>query len=388
MKPAACHVRFTVLGNPRSRRVTGFCAAAAGLGCPPPRVVRYEDQLSGRDDVRRQLAARTVLRIESPGEDWEVEKLLLREGIEPLAAEGETPLSARQIAQLAFQRGALLRPRQWYLGYARFLRSLEASLAADPPQYMAHPADIRFLFDKVRCQVRFAAAGLPIPAHWTHIKTYQQLRDQFAGEDHRRLFVKISCGYSALGAVALEWRGGQTRAISAVEMVRAGNDWQMFLSKKIRCYQDERQIAALIDALGRESLIVEAWLPKARFEGRPFDLRVVTIAGRPRHVVGRAGNSPFTNLNLGAKRMDAATVRQHLDSAWRPLQAVCRRVAALFPDSLYLGIDLLVLPDRKRFAVLEANAFGDLLPGLMHRGRSTYEAEIMALLKQREHAAC
>ena len=40
------------------------------------------------------------------------------------------------------------------------------------------------------------------------------------------------------------------------------------------------------------------------------------------------------------------------------------------------GRDLLVAPGFRQFAVAEVNAFGDLLPNLLHDGRDTYSAEL------------
>ena len=55
------------------------------------------------------------------------------------------------------------------------------------------------------------------------------------------------------------------------------------------------------------------------------------------------------------------------------------RVAELFPRSLYFGIDLMFTPSFRHHAVLEVNAYGDLLPGVLDGGDNTYEAEIRAL---------
>jgi hypothetical protein len=57
----------------------------------------------------------------------------------------------------------------------------------------------------------------------------------------------------------------------------------------------------------------------------------------------------------------------------------CESAAAAFPSALYLGIDLLVRPNRREYSLLEANAFGDYLPGLLDEGQDTYDAEIGAL---------
>ena len=77
----------------------------------------------------------------------------------------------------------------------------------------------------------------------------------------------------------------------------------MFLSKKPRVLQREFEVAWLVDTLGLERIVVEDWLPKARWQGKPFDLRLVMINGGVAHVVGRANHSPFTNLNLDAQRI-------------------------------------------------------------------------------------
>jgi hypothetical protein len=45
-------------------------------------------------------------------------------------------------------------------------------------------------------------------------------------------------------------------------------------------------------------------------------------------------------------------------------------------DSLSAGLDLLLTPGFRRHAVLEINAFGDLLPGIFHDGLDTYGAEV------------
>jgi hypothetical protein len=135
----------------------------------------------------------------------------------------------------------------------------------------------------------------------------------------------------------------------------------------------------LIDLLGREEIVVESWIPKARWNGVPFDLRFVVIAGKMRHVVGRANASPFTNLNLGASRIERDAMEQRFGDSWSTVESLAERASAEIPNATVLGIDLLVRPGLKRFALLEANAFGDYLPNLLHDGDTTYEAELRAV---------
>ena len=162
-------------------------------------------------------------------------------------------------------------------------------------------------------------------------------------------------------------------------MVRKGNELLLYNSRRIRVYQDIEEIAELVDALCRHRVHVEEWLPKAGFEGRTFDLRVVVIAGRARHTVVRLSRSPMTNLHLLNARGDADALRARIGhGVWEAAMNTCEGAMASFKDSLYGGVDLLFTPDLKRHAVLEVNAFGDLLPDILHEGLDTYTAEIKA----------
>jgi D-alanine-D-alanine ligase-like ATP-grasp enzyme len=64
------------------------------------------------------------------------------------------------------------------------------------------------------------------------------------------------------------------------------------------------------------------------------------------------------------------------------MKRTCEAAAALFPNSLYCGIDLLIRPDYQQHAILEINAFGDLLPGTTWNGFDTYTSEVQAMLKK------
>ena len=51
----------------------------------------------------------------------------------------------------------------------------------------------------------------------------------------------------------------------------------------------------------------------------------------------------------------------------------------MFPESLHLGLDVLFTPGFRSHYLLEINAFGDLLPNVVHRGVNAYEAEVEAM---------
>lgn len=210
---------------------------------------------------------------------------------------------------------------------------------------------------------------------------------------YRRAFVKLAHGSSASGVLAVETgAGGRIRATTSVERAPSG---ALHNSLRLRRYEDERVIGAIVDALAPDGLHIERWLPKASQQGRSADLRVVVIAGRATHAVVRTAAGPLTNLHLGGARGDLDAAVAAVTAAgghWETdALAVCERAAAAFPRTLCVGVDLLPALGWRGFAVGEVNAFGDLLPrltglpGSPAEGLDTYAAQVAAV-RQEPHA--
>jgi glutathione synthase/RimK-type ligase-like ATP-grasp enzyme len=371
-----------VVGNPECRRVALFQEALHRCRLPPAKLVCYAGLLAGRATLEQVVGPGAVVRLESPGRDFEVEKALLAAGADEPDADGPTRISREAVGRLEFDKGRIWYPRQWYLGFRALLRRIGEQLSRCPPCVpMNRPADVEVLFDKFACQDRFARAGIPVPRSLGPVRSFAELRERMREGDCRSVFVKLAHGSSASGIVA--YRAGDTRqeAITTVEMVRYNGELRLYNSRLIRRYHEQDEVAALVDTLACEGVQVEEWLPKAVLDAHGFDLRVVVIRGEARHVVVRMSRSPMTNLHLGNPRGElSAVVARMGPEAWQAARRTCERTAAVFPDSLHLGIDLLVAPDYRQHAVLEANAFGDLLPGVLSAGSDTYEAEIRVVL--------
>ena len=394
--------RFVILGNAASRRVTLFQQALASHSLPPARVIDWHQLLTAQQLPELVASPGTIVRIESPGECFDVERELLLRGVEPAAAEGSLQLEVGPLRQLQEDRGRILPSRQWFLGFQQVLRELTAihqaasscqgAEAASPFQWMNPPDQIAVQFDKPACQQRLLDAGIPVPPVLPaeqqspcHAEELLQAVDQ-AGWN--RVFIKPAHGSSASGAMALHRQQPDSTtplvAITSIEPVRAADGLRLYNSLKIRRLTDELLIREILDVLCSQRVQVEQWLPKAALQpGTVFDLRVLVTAGDPGHLVVRQSRSPLTNLHLGNRRgcpqqlierFSPARVDQWLDT--------CRRTLACFPGSLYAGIDLLVTPGGRHHAVLEVNAFGDLLPGIVSsEGHSPAEAAVNALLR-------
>jgi hypothetical protein len=244
--------------------------------------------------------------------------------------------------------------------------------------------DIEVMFDKCLCHERLARAGVAQPEAIASVGSFDELKSQMADANWTRAFVKLAHGSSASGVVAYEFsHDGHQRATTTVEMIRdEAGSLRLYNSRKIRTYRDPQLIAQLINALARHRIHVERWVPKAAIAGRTLDLRVLVVAGRACHSVVRLSRSPLTNLHLVNDRSDPEALRSRMgEEAWTEAMAECEKAMRCFPNSLHGGVDLVIVVGFRRHVVLEVNAFGDLLPGVLWNGMSTYMAEIVATIK-------
>lgn len=376
--------RFVIIGNPGSRALDLFAAALKRLDQPPARIVPYADLLAGEIHLAEVIQPGDIVRLESPGRDWPVERALLARGADLAAAEPRpyAHIAREQAAQLEFDKGRIWYPRQWYLGYCDLLREIGEQLDEAPNHHrMNDLAAIPVMFDKVQTHARLSELGLPVPPALKPVRKWNAYVGQMANPFVGRHFFKLAHGSSGAGIVAYQTRGGRERAFTTVEVVQKHDDLCLYNTRRIRRLDHWLSVANVIDALGQHRLHVETWRPKAGIEGHTFDLRVVVIDGQVQHTVARLSRNPITNLHLLNQRRPFEMVRARLsDDAWAAARRSCEAATAAFPGSFYVGVDLLIAPNFKDHAILEVNAFGDLLPGVLHQGRDTYTAEIEAML--------
>lgn len=377
-------LHLVVIGNPNGQRIAHLQAALSRLDLPPAQVVPYTDLIAGRVRLADVIEPGSVLRIESPDKDFETNRAFLKLGAEQAANEQLAFLSPEQVDQLQFEKGRLWPSRQWYLGFCTALRLIEVQGAECPGvQYLQPPLAISSMFDKRLCQRLFAETGLPVPQILSPPGCFEELLTTMHQTSCHQVFVKLAHGSSAAGAVALRTSNGRFQATTTVEMVQEHGSLKLYNSRKIRTYTHPKEIAELIDALCHHRVHVERWLPKAAYGNGCFDLRMVVISGRVHHIVARTSQSPFTNLHLLNTRGDVEAIRSRIpDAVWQRAVQSCERTITCFPGSFYAGIDLLITTGYRHHAILEINAFGDLLPGVLHNGLDTYSAELRAWLNQ------
>ena len=353
-----------VLGVAGGKRMRGLQDAAQQHGGLVLHCVDYADAMRDPTHFHALAASGMPLKIDSPGDDAWVQHQLRLRGWQTRSDEPSRGRAALPPGPVA--RGELMPTRDWYTGFAQFLRALPATAAP-----LAPVEDILLMTDKLACQQHLRTHGVPTPPLLGAIDSHAhliELLDQ-AGVDSA--FVKPRYGSSAAGVVA--YRRNRRGAELAVSTVHS-KDGRHFNAKRMQRYTDARDIAALIDTLAADHAYAEAWVPKPRTQHGSYDFRVVTLDGEPQHRVARVNDAPMTNLHLDAQR---ASVDALLDDAGlHALLDTASAAARAFARSRMIGLDIVVRGARAW--VLEANAFGDLLPRLHWQGRDTYEAQLHA----------
>lgn len=353
---------WVVLGVGASKRTRELQAARARLQLPQARLLEWRELLQSPQRLEEALAQPCVLKLEPPGDDAWAHHQLLSQGLERLGRPPRPPL----------ERGELAAGDAWFTGFEACLQSLDDALATRPHvQVVNAPRDILAMTDKLRCQQRLQAQAVATPPLLGAVRSHDEF---IALLDHHgldRAFLKARYGSSAAGVVAYRrTRGGRQQATTSARLLRGTGAPRLFNDKRLSRYERPADIAAVVDGIAAQGAYAEAWLPKPRCGAGHFDLRLLALAGQAAHEIARASERPMTNLHLDSRRVEPTQV---LDpAALQQARATAEAAARAFPHSRVIGFDLVPQPGGAR--VLEANAFGDLLPGLLWQGLDPHAA--------------
>jgi hypothetical protein len=362
-----------LVGNPANRRVTMFQAALAAQGHPPARVVAWRDLAEPGAPARLLADARGLVRVDSAGEDDDVERALLRRGEAAARAGGYDAITAPALARIPNELGRILYPRQHHLGFLAVVREIEAALrdATMLPPGRA----IELLFDKAACSRTWRAAGIPMPDALPETRDPDELRARMRALGWPSVFVKLTCGSSASCLAVFHHTADGEHAITTVEDTGSAR----YNTRKLQRLATRERIDRVLGFILREGAHVERATPKAKLDGRYCDLRVLVVDGEPAFVVVRTAPHPITNLHLGGQRGDLAALRARVPAAaWDAAMASCVAVQRS-SGAFHVGVDLMFEPGFAAHRVIEGNAFGDLLPNLERDGLDVYGWQIRRL---------
>lgn len=418
-----------LIGNPGNRRTEGLQRARRQLGLPPAYVIPYLDLLQGRTSLAQAMgqlclqedAPQPVLRLDAPGESFEVERLLIAlgapdapdadvsevadepadagsgsrrlYGMKSCAVDGlfchdlsAQLLEAEDALSIREQNGRLYHPSQWFRGYRRLLARLErdAELLWAAPYWLNTPADIAAMFDKRQTYRILKGAGIPVPrllAPPGELPDYDALHSMMLRKRMHRVFVKLASGSGACGVVAYQVnpRTGAEIAVTTLGVENSPVRPPVYYNAiKPRRYSEQQLIRQLLDWLLSHGAHAEQWIAKASYKGRAFDVRQLVVDGHACHSVARLSRTPITNLHLRSERMGLEEMG--LPLLTRQAIAECAEKAlAAFPRSLVAGVDVLLPRDSGQPIIGELNPFGDLLYHVNYEGCDPYAWEMQRL---------
>lgn len=367
-----------IIAPPEGRRVRAFQASLHQLGWPEARVVSYLDVIQQKVHLADLVLPGSVVRIDASGECLQTERALLKLGQDYTQQPYEV---IGDVEGLDLERGRIPPSRQWYQGLRRFLELLEDQLLDAPEhQKTIDFAEALQLFDKRITSGKWQEAGLPVPEVLLEPRSFEELLENMGQTGRSRVFIKLAHGSSASGAVALQVAGSKMRAISTVEVEQG----RLYNSRKLLHYDQKSDIRSIVDLLCKHPLQVESWIPKASFQGKLIDLRVVVIGQTPMQAMVRLGQGPMTNLHLGNDRGDFDLLQAQMGNHWQGIEQTCQRAMQVFPNSLYAGLDVLVRPGLQKHCLLEGNAFGDYHRNVFWKGMDTFTAELLTLQEVRQ----
>lgn len=382
-------IQVVIIGNPANRRVTMFQAALVAQGQPPAHVIAWTDVISAGARALDAVPSAapgipTIVRIDSAGEDDDVERALIARGEAAARDEGSPAISAAELARIPREVGRILYPRQHHLGFTAVLRSLADALAMRPSWRVLQPcAAIAELFDKRATSARWCELGIPVPDRLPGgpVRDPDELRARMAAVGWSTVFVKVASASSA-SCLAIFSHGSRELAITTVEESGGAR----YNTRKLQRITSRTAIDRLLRFLLAEGAQIERAIPKAQLDGRYFDLRVLAIDGEAAFVVVRTALHEITNLCIGGARGDLAALRGRVPAtAWEGMLASCVAVQRA-SGAFHVGIDVMFEPDFAAHRVIEGNAFGDLLPNLERDGRDVYGWQVARLLRQHREA--
>ncbi len=147
-----------------------------------------------------------IVRVESPGRDWDVAQLLLRAGSRVRGEDGEHWLT------LPYRKGRLVSPGLFYAGFCSVLSRLRDGFLHRPHlRPCADPLELAEMFDKNATSARLEQAGIPVPPSLPALGTVEAASERTAPAAVRQRLCEAQ-----QRIVGLRHRGGPADGRAAV----------------------------------------------------------------------------------------------------------------------------------------------------------------------------
>jgi len=365
--PAFKLVNIGAASGPRRDSISTAYETRTGT---PPVLLTWNDVLETPERLPAWLGPDCYVRLDSPDQDDRAKAPLYHLGAAAAEAAGLPVFGTEAVQRLGF--GEIGSPSQLAFGIGAAAAQIAAIAARAGACVSIHADDVATCFDKAASSQRLARANVPTPRLHIVQGGFHALTAIMDREGWSRVFVKLRHGAAAAGMMALVRHGDRWAATTTAV---AGDNGRPCATRALRRITQQTEIARIIDQLAPLGLTIEQWLPKIGLEGQTVDLRMVVMGGEQVFPVLRSSPHPITNLHIGGRRGSADALAAKVGpTAWADILATARQAARQFPTAQCLGIDMAVLVDGVRHAVLEVNAFGDHVRDFAVEGVTIHDA--------------
>lgn len=225
--------------------------------------------------------------------------------------------------------------------------------------FLNPPSEILRLLDKRQCKEILMENQVPVTEMLEDkIENAEQLIEAMKCQRIFSVFIKPVYSSGAAGVTAFRMAPGQGRMMAYTSCII--QEEELVNTKKLRRMENAQEISRLLDAVLSLGAVVERWHPKASFEGKSYDLRVVWQFGRCEFVVARCSSGPVTNLHLNNSPLAFSDLGLS-EKVICEINALCEKAMSCFPELQMAGIDVLLEQGSLKPKIIEMNGQGDLM---------------------------
>ena len=235
-------------------------------------------------------------------------------------------------------------------------------------KFLNHPDSVMQVLHKRECKEKLMTQQIPVTQMIaTGICWVEDLKRLMEERKEYGVFVKPVQASGAAGIMAYRFLPRQNREVlytcACLEKGRLIN------TKKLCRIEDKEQIQDILDRILSMETVIERWHPKAVYQGKQYDLRVVWQFGKVDFVVARQSKGPITNLHLNNQALPIEQLALSMEKQ-EEIAGLCNKAMEQFPGLSYAGIDVMLTKNTLKPLIIEINGQGDLLyQDIFHENR-------------------
>ena len=219
-----------------------------------------------------------VVRLESAGEDFKTYKSILNFNNKN-----------SQFEFLEEDFGQISNFKSWYISWVQVLQKIKRLENTFHFNFINDPLAIGIAFNKKETQHILLKNNVVCP-EVLEATCYEELTAEMISKNINQVFIKPAAGSSASGILAFRYLNADRQVVYTT--LKKQNS-KFYNSLKIQKLTKQKEIKETFDAVSKNTLQIERWIPKWQFNKLNIDFRVVVIDKKVEFIVPRASKYPI-----------------------------------------------------------------------------------------------